>query len=174
MTLDYCILNDSFNINDFSCGDKKGHIKLNNFLKEESLQNQKEYIGDTIICFNTENPNQILGFMTLLADRILMEKPRLRERFFANVIMSSKYKSYPAIKIGRMAVQEELQRTGIGTYLFQLAVAIAAQLNEKIGVDVRFLTVDAKDIARIFYLEGLKFKDLDEKNPNFLYYDILG
>jgi len=172
MDLDYLILNESTNVNDFCCGASEAHIKLNKFLKERAIDHQKEQIGTTTIVFEQSSNNKTIGYITLLADSVKVEKKQ-RTSFFENALLTNKYNAYPALQIGRLAVDQGYQKKGVGNYLFQLAVAIAFHTNNKLGIGIRFLVVHSKDMAREWYLKKLNFRVYNE-SKNILYYDLLG
>lgn len=172
MSLSYCLLADHHDVDSFVCGSSAQHNKLNSFLREKARSHKNELIGTTLIAFDKEGDGKtIAGYMTLLADSINVEDNQSIVGFFNQVLMRNKYNSYPALKIGRIAVHEGIQKRGVGTYLFQLAVAIAKQSNESMGI--RFIVADSKEIAKDWYPK-MNFKILDPKKPDFWYYDLLG
>jgi GNAT superfamily N-acetyltransferase len=173
MNLDYCILDDSINIGSFSCGTSKEHEKLNRFLTDRALDHQDEFLSTTTIVFDKDSNNTFVGYISLLADTIRVEE-RNRLSFLNLVNIKEKYDSFPALKIGRIAIDEKYQRKDVGSYLFKLAVAYAAFSNKKLGIGIRFIVVDTKDMAKDWYLAKLDFKIYDEANTNFLYYDLKG
>ena len=176
-SLSYVKLDNSSNVESFSCGNEEHHFKLNHFLKEKALNHHSDFIGTTLLASKDEIT---VGYITLLADSIIVrkEEKELRENFFSKVFLRNKYETFPSLKIGRIAVHEDYQHRGksnglkVGTYLFKLSVAIATKSNDFMGV--RFLTVDAKDNARDWYINKLNFRVLDQTKPNFLFYDLLG
>ena len=172
MKLDYLILTESINVNDFCCGTSDDHQKLNKFLKERAIGHQKEQIGTTTIIFDRSLNNKAIGYITLLADSVKVEKKQ-REHFFKNALLKNKYKAYPALQIGRIAVDQDYQRKGVGTHLFRLAVAFSFYTSNELGIGIRFLVVHSKDMAKEWYLKKLNFRIYDE-SKDILYYDLLG
>lgn len=171
MQLSYSILNNSHPLDQFTCGKSKDHKTLDIFLKQRALHHQKNFIGTTLLAL--DSTNTILGYETLLADSIKIDES-LRDKFFGHSKIKEKYPAYPALKIGRLAVRKDAQSKGVGKYLFQLAVGTSIQSNKQYGIGIRFIVVDAKGMSRTWYLKTLRFKTLDDKKPDFLYYDLKG
>lgn len=162
MNLIYSKLNDTLNIAQFDCGDSKEHKTLNTFLKERALNHQKDMISTTLIAYDED---RVAGYITLLASELKVQKGK-QDVFRENVSMKKNYgyEEYPALKIGRLAVDKEYQgKHIIGPYLFRLAIGIAQTVNKNIGV--RFIVVDAKGIAVDWYKQKLNFRQLDTNDP---------
>lgn len=85
---------------------------------------------------------EIIGYFSLAADSIKLSQ----EEKFEGKLDGVPYKSIPAIKIGKLAINKKLSpcisRKGYGSFLIGIAEAIAANVNRN-GVACRFLTVDA-------------------------------
>lgn len=83
--------------------------------------------------FARKDDGRLAGYITLLADRIAFEHPLLTAE-------SVKYRTFPAVKIGLLAVDERAK--GLGTALVQWAFRyVAGEVCPRLGV--RFVTVDA-------------------------------
>ena len=81
-------------------------------------------------------------------------------------------KSYPALKIGRLAVNEEYAGAGIGTFILD-SIKYAFTSVKRLGC--RFITVDALNSATEFYeRNGFKFfTELDkEDETRLMFYDL--
>ena len=84
-------------------------------------------------CWFAREADRLLGYVTLLADCLKVEHPLLRDE---NV----KYRTFPAVKIGLLAVDKRAK--GLGTALVRWAFRYAAsELCPRLGA--RFVTVDA-------------------------------
>jgi GNAT superfamily N-acetyltransferase len=144
--------------------------ELVDFLVDDALVNQKMCVSTTFLIYaDIGKENLLVGYVTLLADSVRIKENELEERFSGKGIA---YPYLPAMKIGRMAVDERYQRKGIGRSAIKFSVALAERLNSFIGC--RFITVDAKENARAFY-EKLGFRVfLDKKEkPASMYLDLL-
>ncbi len=62
-------------------------------------------LSRTYLCFWKEN---LVGFVTLLADTITVQSIHESER-----VVDYPYHKYPAVKIGRIATKESLEKMGI-------------------------------------------------------------
>ena len=83
--------------------------------------------------FARKDDGRLAGYVTLLADRIAFEHPHLTAE-------GVKYRTFPAVKIGLLAVDERAK--GLGTAFVQWAFRyVAGELCPRLGV--RFVTVDA-------------------------------
>ena len=143
----------------FDCGDHD----LNEFLKDDALKHQKERIAATYLCFYD---GKMVGYFSWLTDAI--EIKGKDKRVFKKIGMN--YRTYPAVKVGRLAISRGYAKSGIGSYLVRIMVKNAINFSEIIGC--RFMTVDAYSNAKRFY-EKLNFKVHSEKGEiAFMYLDI--
>jgi GNAT superfamily N-acetyltransferase len=109
---------------------------LQEFLIEDAYANQKIGISKTyLLCYE----NKIIGYITLLADTLRLEG-ELKE-FFKNKNVT--YKSLPALKIGRLAIDDNYLKNGFGTKLLIFAHTLAEHTSKNL-FGCRFLIVDAK------------------------------
>ncbi|MDD4354160.1 MAG: hypothetical protein PHN56_06935 [Candidatus Nanoarchaeia archaeon] len=141
------------------------------FLKEDALDNQEKMISVTYLWLINET-NELCGYLTLLNDKINLEGD-LKEIFKNKGIL---YKSLPALKIGRLCVDDRFLRRDLGTLMVLFAIQKAKEIYlEKSGC--RFITLDAKrnkDISRdsIHFYKYSNFNILKERNkgatPMFL------
>ena len=135
---------------------------LKEFLIEDALDNQEKRLSVTYLWFNDKN--QILAYITLLNDRFhLVDK--LYNKFKNQGI---NYKMLPALKVGRLCVDQNFQKNGIGKKLIRFAVRKASQIfNQASGC--RVLTVDAKQDSIGFY----KKQTFLCLKKNIMYFDVL-
>lgn len=130
----YSILCETQNCCIFDCGD----AELNEFLKEDAISHQNENMSVTwVATLNTT----IIGYYSLLTDSIKKEKLQQSHRIFKRGGKKI-YEQYPAMKIGRLAIKKELQRSGYGSNLLKHSIAVSTKLSEHTGC--RFITVDSK------------------------------
>ena len=130
---------------------------LNEFLKNDAIVYENELVGKTYVCTAEE---KIVGYMTLLVDSIKVEIMHDED-----VVEEIKHRVYPALKIGRLAVDKRYERKGIGTFLVMAAIGKARELSKTVGC--RFVIVDAKQNSIDFYKRML-FK-LMKKSTNRIY-----
>lgn len=137
---------------------------LKDFLVEDALKMQELCLGSTYLVFDKEQYSQechslerlqLLGYVTLLNDSIRLDTS-LRAVFGKQGII---YRFLPAVKIGRLCVDERFERRGIGKLILTFCIRKACFLNEQTAC--RFITVDAKRSA-------------DPKKDVLLFYTSLG
>jgi len=146
-------------------------VELQNFLVEDAINNQDMGISRTYLFFYKTS---LAGYITLLNDSLRLDENLLD--FFKNKNIS--YKTLPAIKIGRLAVDDNYLRQGIGTIMLMMSYFVAKNICEtKCGC--RFLILDAKrnkDSCKdsIHFYKKLNFKILKERNKGttLMYFDI--
>lgn len=119
------------------------------FLKEDSINREKDYISSTFLVFDRRDWNiykrnknlgslRLLGYITVMTDSIRLDN-ELKTKFRKEGI---DYKSLPAMKIGRLCVDNEYLKRKIGKCMLAWAVARVVYLNQNIAC--RFITLDAK------------------------------
>lgn len=127
-------LTSGYRIHDFECSIKEYEL----FIKNDALEYQELNISRTYLLINKENAD-IVSYMSLVSDSIRLSDNE-RGRTFPETIL---FKSFPAIKIGKLAVSKaycEIFR-GIGSLMIELARGIAEEINESVAC--KFITVDA-------------------------------
>lgn len=155
-------------IKPFDCGD----ADLNGFLVDDAISFHNKHIGKTFIITNEE---EIIGYFCLLNDKITkIEASNGAWKKVKKLFPQDKhFNSYPAIKIGRLAVSLKYKGQGFGS---QILMAIKTSLIDEVSLsDFRFLTVDANLSAVPFYEKnGFNFLDSDDKNKHtrLMFYDM--
>ena len=127
-------INDKHILNNFQSYEQE----LINFLREDALQNQQSQISVTYLWFLKKTKEQV-GYITLLIDRINLEG-ELKELFRGKGI---KYHSLPALKVGRLCVDDRFLRKGVGTMMIDFSIKIAFHIFEQYA-GCRFIVLDAK------------------------------
>jgi len=126
------ILTENHDVSNFRSYEQE----LVNFLKEDALRNQKLSLSITFLWFHKEN---LVSYITLLNDRINLEG-NLKLSFRDKSVL---YKSLPALKIGRIAVDDRFLMRGIGSLMVSFARNVAIKMQKNYS-GCRFITVDAK------------------------------
>lgn len=149
---------------------KTDNLELKQFLIEDALNNQEMNISYTYLLFYKKN-NEIVAYITLLADAIRVHGTRLGQSFLEKGV---EYKTLPALKVGRLCVHNDYQGRGIGTLTTDFAMKKLLSINENEGVGCRFLIADAKKDAVHFY-KKMHFEILKEREKGTLpmYYDMI-
>ena len=136
----------------FDCGDQD----LNEFLIQDALVSFSELLTVTYIFEDNEST---LAYFSLLNDKVTYEESKLTNRKwkrFQSIFPDGKsYKSYPALKIGRLAVNEAAKGQKIGTKLLEF---IKGLFLETPNSGCRYITVDAYRASVDFYCKnGFEF-----------------
>ncbi len=155
----------------FDCGDED----LNDFILEDALLYFKVRLATTYV-LEDKNTKDTIGYFSLAHDRIsLTDFPsnsaynRFRKQFFAQGKM---FKSYPALKICRLATDCKYHGEGIGTMMVNTIIA-SYQSDNKAGC--RFITVDAyAEALPFYYKQGFApLSKEDEESPTrLLFFDL--
>src|SRR3989344_7580646 len=111
--------------------------ELVDFLIQDALENQTNKISVTYLWYLKSG--EMVGYVTLLNDRINLEGD-LKDIFRKKGIH---YHSLPALKIGRLCVDNRFLRKGLGTMMIDFSIRIAFHISEKYS-GCRFLVLDAK------------------------------
>jgi ribosomal protein S18 acetylase RimI-like enzyme len=161
---------ETHNVGTFDCGDSD----LNEFLKNDAARYQHDHLSHTRLVFLN---GKLVGYITLLADCIILktsEKKHILERLLD--FHQSVY-TFPALKIGRLGVQNECKRMGIGTQLLKYAVGLVVRLNKEMSIGCRLITLDAYPDSIAWYQKnGFVFNKHYAKPENThpsMRYDIL-
>jgi len=145
--------------------------ELKNFLVDDALFNQKLGISRTYLVFYK---NKLAGYVTLLMDSLRLDGT-VREFFKEKGVY---YKTLPALKIGRLAVDNVFLKQGIGTKLLDLAFALGKHASQT-SVGCRFLILDAKrsqdpskDSIHFYKKYGFRTLKEREKGTTPVYLDL--
>jgi GNAT superfamily N-acetyltransferase len=164
------------NVAEFDCGD----ADLNGFLSNDAAKYQKERLAVThILILPANDLSQIAGYFCLLTDKLVFdptdEEQRKAWKNFnkKNKIHFNKHrKTYPAVKIGRLAVASAFAGKGLGRQMIARIVTMIIGMD---NIGCRFITVDAYKDALDFYLKN-DFNYLSDEDENeqtrLMYFDI--
>lgn len=162
-------LSSDTDIKPFKCAESD----LNDFLFEDAKHFQKELMAVTYILEYMEQ-NVTVAYYSLLADKISFnpEEKVVWNKLNRNIPNSKRRKSYPAVKLGRLAVNEQFTGYGIGTFIVD-NLKYAFSNVKRLGC--RFITVDALAAAVAFYEKnGFRFfteQDKDE-DTRLMFFDM--
>ena len=122
--------------------------------KDDALDQQEKNLNVTYLAIHD---NEIIGYVSILADLVKCEKIDKK--------IQSIYPDYPAVKIGRLAVDEKYAGNHIGTEILDSVSKFIKKLSKNLGIG--YITVDAYCNARKFYLNN-EFKFMHIHNPKKL------
>jgi len=146
---------------------------LNGFLFDDAKHFQEELMAVTYLLENRQE-NITVAYFSLLADKISFnpDEKTIWNKLNRGIPNSKRRRSYPAVKIGRLAVNEKHVGTGIGTFILD-SIKYTYTTVKRIGC--RFLTVDALNSATSFYEKnGFHFfTELDKNDETrLMFYDL--
>jgi GNAT superfamily N-acetyltransferase len=165
-------LESSHSIETFNCGVED----LNDFLiNNAAMPHQVELLTVTYLI----NVNQeIAAFYSLCNDNVseqLFESNRKFKKFRGILPEPKQYRNLPAVKIGRLGVDERFRGMGIGSKIIDM---LKFSFTTKNKTGCRFITVDAYNNKHTlqFYLknefEFFTNKDLKEETRS-MYFDLM-
>lgn len=164
-------LNIGDGIDAFDCCDED----LNDFILNEASLYRNALLSVTYIV-EEKSTEEVLAYFSLANDKISIsdfesktEFNRFRKHKFVN---EKRLKSYPAIKIGRLAIAKSAQHQSIGTYLLEFIEEYFLTDNKS---GCRFVTVDAYVDAIPFYIKNnYQFlnNDDEDKRTRVMYFDL--
>ncbi len=162
-------LTQDYQFKSFDCGNQD----LNDFL----LSDSKPYLNKLLsVTYILENDDDIVAYFSVSNDKIsIPDSDRATWRRIKALFPHSKHRSdYPAVKVGRLAVNIKYRNNGIGSDILNFVKQFFIS-NNRTGCS--FITVDALREAIHFYLKN-DFKYLDKASANsnsdtcLMYYDL--
>ncbi len=162
-------LSQDTDIKPFKCAD----ADLNGFLFEDAKHFQNELMAVTYL-IEDRDKGVTVAYFSLLADKITFQPDdkAVWNKLNRNIPNSKRRRSYPALKIGRLAVNESYAGAGIGTFVLD-SIKYAFTTVKRLGC--RFLTVDALTSATPFYeRNGFRFFTERDKEDDtrLMFYDL--
>jgi hypothetical protein len=88
---------------------------LNEFFYEDSSKYGRELLAVT---YTFENETEVVAYFSVLNDRISYEqidRGALPRRVYKDIPNKKRMRSYPAVKVGRLAVGVNYERQGVGS-----------------------------------------------------------
>lgn len=169
---DFLRLTPDIVLDDFDCGE----VDLNDFIINEALPHQNELITVTYV-YKLKTSNKVIAFFSVHNDSVKAESFDSNRKFykFRSVFPKEKtYKSYPAVKLGRLGDDKSISGNGFGSEIIN-AIKFSFAHNNKTGC--RLITVDAYNNPRTlnFYdkneFEFFSDKDKTDKTRS-MYFDL--
>jgi len=152
-------LNNDTKIESFESGDED----LNGFL----LNDAKDYLSSLLsVTYILKTDTDTVAYYCLSNDKLSQQSDEKSIWNKINRLISNKKrrKSYPAVKIGRLAVSKKFANMGIGTMIIDIITTLYENSSLQ-HAGCRFITVDAYKNALSFY-EKNGFKYLTENDEN--------
>ena len=162
-------LTQDYLFKDFDCG----NIDLNDYL----LKDSKSYLSKRLaVTYIIETKQDIVAYFSLANDKLtIREVDKSSWRKIKQLFSHKKHRSdYPAVKIGRLAVNKKYQGHDLGSDILNFIKNMFVYDNRTGCV---FVTVDALREVSSFYLKN-DFKYIDKKQISIdsetiqLYYNL--
>lgn len=165
-------LNSDTNILPFDCG----NTDLNGFLFDDAKDYANQLLATTFII---QSDTETVAYFNYLNDKISHSEIGGNKDTFLKRISSllpvgkDGFTSYPAVKIGRLAVSDNFKGNGYGREILNFTKALFVD-NNRTGC--KFITVDAYRESLDFYSKnGFRFlSNRDKKSDTRLMYFNLG
>jgi GNAT superfamily N-acetyltransferase len=145
--------------------------ELNDFLINDAKNYSVQMLAVTYII---ENETDTVAYFCLSNDNIRREVDMETWKRINRKVPNSKRKgSYPAVKIGRLAVSKKYARQGFGKFMLAIIEDMYLEKDQRAGC--RFITVDAYADALNFYLANdfRFFTEKDSEKPTrIMYFDL--
>ena len=172
--LDFIRLQPTNKVKSFDCGDED----LNNFILNRATPFDKYMLAVSYAFVDTNDTSRPLAYFSLANDKIatsdfpnMTEFNRFRRKQgFPN---EKRLKSYPAVKLCRLAVDICAKNQKLGTQVLNIIKSMFV-INNKTGC--RFITVDAYLAAVPFYEKnGFRMMNLEDNDPHtrLMYFDLM-
>jgi len=154
----------------FHCADKD----LNDFLFADAKNYLNDMMAVTYVLIDVENQN-IAAYFSLLNDKVAYDPQSkgIWNRLNRHIHNNKRRRSYPSVKIGRLAVNEDYSNMGLGSRILDFIKRLYATSNR---AGCRFLTVDAYKNAVKFYEKNAfdYFTTLDILDQTrLMYFDLM-
>ena len=132
-----------------------GNERLDDFLAEQASEFHSSHIGYTNVLFHSDFPGMV-GYVTMANDSIKLRGVEISE--LGLNLADIELPSYPAVKIGRLAVHKDLKRQGIGKRIMDLALG---QITGNTSIAAaRILITDAVNDPNVLqFYASLKFEE---------------
>ena len=167
-------LQPSNKVKTFDCGD----ADLNDFILNRATLFDKYMLAVSYACVNINDTSRPLAYFSLANDKIatsdfpnMTEFNRFRRKQgFPN---EKRLKSYPAVKLCRLAVDICAKNQKLGTQVLNIIKSMFV-INNKTGC--RFITVDAYLAAVPFYEKnGFRMMNHEDDDPHtrLMYFDLM-
>jgi len=162
-------LDENTEIKLFECADEE----LNDFLFNDA----KNYLSSLLaVTYLIQTKDETIAYFCLANDRVMKddEEKSVWNKINRIVPNEKRHRSYPAIKIGRLAVSKKYAGFGFGNFMVKTVREMYTK-NNQLQSGCRFITIDAYKNALGFY-EKNHFNYLTDKDKTSetraMYFDL--
>jgi len=155
------LLTECVDVRQFTCRRRAHSSTLENFLQRHAIDNQKKQLSVTWVATTRGVP---IGYFSLACASIDLTDLTLDEKDGC-----PPYDRYPAIMIGKFAVDDRYQQQGVGPWMMEHLYAIIIRLLHLVGC--RYIIVESKPTSVGFYEKRCRFVNAKTlENGNVLLY----
>ncbi len=165
------VLNEDFDLTDFTCG----RDDIDDFLKDDALNYQSQKLATTYLVHSKEQV--VIGYFSILNDSLSVRNIANNERnkFNRRLPNNKRINQYPAVKVGRVGVSEGLQGTGFAYLLMDFIKEFSI---ENLNPACRLIILDAiNEPQQVKYYGRNHFLFLmesdAEQRTRLMYFDLL-
>ena len=157
-------------VDSFDCGDSD----LNEFLVQDAKRYSSELLAVTYLVLDKEN---LAAFFSVQNDKLMRDFGAFKaawNRINRQIPNEKRKAGYPSVKLGRLGVANEYQRTRLGTQILDWLKILFITENR---TGCRFITIDAynkPNVLKFYQRNGFSFlTDEDEaQKTRLLYFDL--
>ena len=156
-------LDQETDLSTFNCSENDD-LGLDEFIHNEALDYQNEGMGVTHLFYYD---NKIAGYVTVAMGSIGVKMTRVDIEIYDK-------KRYPALWLGRLAVDSKLRRRDVGKSMIRWCIGLATKTSADMGC--RFIVLVTKGASRIDFYKKCGFKEcaihLEEKDAKMMYFQL--
>ena len=158
MELELRLIDNTIDFRSFHCTQKNGDEPLTRFLSEHALDNQKKRLSVTWLALDK---GEVAGYFSLSAASISISHiSKQDKRHYPN------YEYFPAILIGKFAVDDRYRGQGVGKWMMKNILTIVLHTGKHIGCC--YLMVESKEESAGYYEDVLRFKPVSRLESGHL------
>ncbi|MCI4624942.1 MAG: GNAT family N-acetyltransferase [Candidatus Magnetoovum sp. WYHC-5] len=163
-------LSANHRIKSFDCGNDD----LNEFLFQDAIEHSKQLLAITYLY---EGQDYTKAYFSVLNDSIRIQDVKFKNRFKKIVLQyiplrKRGYRSYPAVKVGRFAVNKDFHNKKVGTEIMDYIKVFFINKNK---TGCRFIIVDAyRDAVGFYRKNGFNFltEENETEDTRLMYFDL--
>lgn len=148
-------------------------------MDEFFLNDCRSYMQQLLaVTYTFESKNETAAFFSVLNDKIINKDSRgktITNKIIRKIPNKKRRPTYPAVKIGRLAVNTKYQKNKLGTGILDFIKVFFTKANKP---GCRFITVDAyncEEVISFYKKSGFDFLTSEDKNDEtrLMYFDLL-
>lgn len=153
---------DTQDLSSFDCRDNGNDEQgLQEFIEKEALNYQQENLGVTYLILLNE---RVVAFLTVAMTSIFVERMNKEEK-----VAGVPFDSYPALLLGRLAVDNRFRHKQLGTKACSWCLGLARDLSKRLGC--KYVVLHARSAVVPFYIRNFFIlSEAEKEKPTKLLY----